>query len=94
MEKVRCPGWPACVEEIYEKAMARYDAEGCFLTDPAYYTSLAERYGIFQTELDTFQRAAVAVGQSSNIDKVSCKEPKNANKERFSARTVIFFISF
>ena len=35
MEKVRCPGWPACVEEIYEKAMARYDAEGCFLADPA-----------------------------------------------------------
>jgi hypothetical protein len=64
MEKVRCPGWPACVEEIYEKAMARYDAEGCFLTDPAYYASVAERYGIFQTELDTFQRAAVAVGQN------------------------------
>ena len=62
MEKVRCPGWPACVEEIYEKAMARYDAEGCFLTDPAYYASLAERHGILQTELDTFQRAAVAVG--------------------------------
>jgi hypothetical protein len=44
--------------------MARYDAEGCFLTDPAYYASLAERYGIFQAELDTFQRAAVAVGQN------------------------------
>ena len=64
MKKVRCPGWPACVEEIYEKAMARYDAEGCFLTDPAYYASLAERHGILQTELDTFQRAAVAVGQN------------------------------
>ena len=35
MEKVRCPGWPKCVEDIYENVMARYDAQGCFLTDPA-----------------------------------------------------------
>lgn len=64
MEKVRCPGWPKCVEEIYERAMDRYDAEGCFLTDPAYYEGLSSRFGILKTELDTFQRAALAVGEN------------------------------
>lgn len=64
MEKVGCPGWPACVEEIYEKVMTRYDREGCFLTDPAYYEDLASRYDILHTELDTFRRAAVAVGEN------------------------------
>lgn len=64
MEKVRCPGWPKCVEDIYEKVMARYDAQGCFLTDPAYYADLAQRYGVLDKELSTFQRAAVAVGQN------------------------------
>lgn len=64
MEKVRCPGWPKCVEDIYENVMARYDAHGCFLTDPAYYEDLAQRYGILGKELDVFRRAAVAVGQN------------------------------
>lgn len=64
MEKVGCPGWPACVEEIYESVMARYDRQGCFLTDPAYYEDLSRRYDILHKELDVFRRAAVAVGEN------------------------------
>lgn len=64
MEKVRCPGWPKCVEDIYEKTMDLYDARGCFLTDPGYYEALARRYGILENELPVFQRAAVAIGQN------------------------------
>lgn len=64
MAKVCCPGWPACVEEIYERVMARYDREGCFLTDPAYYEQLAQQYDILGKELDTFRRAAVAIGEN------------------------------
>lgn len=69
MEKVNCPGWPTCVEDIYEKAMARYDQEGCFLTDPGYYEDLASRYDILHTELDTFRRAAVAVGENEHYSR-------------------------
>lgn len=64
MEKAKCVGWPKCVEDIYEKTMALYDAQGCFLTDPEYYADLARQYNILGKELSTFQRAAIAVGQN------------------------------
>lgn len=64
MEKAQCVGWPKCVEDIYESVMDRFDAEGCFLTDPAYYADLAQKYNILEKELPTFQRAAVAIGEN------------------------------
>ena len=64
MEKAQCVGWPKCVEAIYEKVMDRFDAEGCFLTDPGYYEALAQKYNILGKELPVFQRAAVAIGEN------------------------------
>ncbi len=61
MQAVGCPRWPARWQEIFAKAMATYDQEGCFLANEGFYDALQEKYGCFPQNLEYFKQAAQQV---------------------------------
>ncbi len=52
---------------FYDEVMDRFDADGCALTDPAYYERLHAEYGVFPEYLDVFKEAAAAVGRNEAL---------------------------
>ena len=50
--------YPNSGEDFFQAAMASYEANGCELTDPAYYDRLEEKYGCLGEFLCYFKEAA------------------------------------
>ena len=63
MEAAGCAAYPARWNEIFDTVMGDFDKNGCFLTDPAYYDMLHEKYGVLNKHLEVFKEAAVEVGK-------------------------------
>lgn len=63
MQAAGCTAWPTRWNEIFDTVMADFDQNGCYMTDPAYYDMLHEKYGVLNKYLDLFKEAAVAVGK-------------------------------
>lgn len=69
MAAVGCSKWPQRWRQVYEKAMQSYEETGCPYTDPAYYDFLSEKYHILTEELDTYKKAAAAVGEREDLSR-------------------------
>lgn len=69
MERVGCTQWPVRWNDIYEKAMAAYEKDGCPYTSPSYYDMLANRYRILKEELETFKEAAEEIGKREDLSR-------------------------
>lgn len=69
MECVGCRKWPERWRQVYDRAMAAYDRDGCIFTEPDYYDSLAEQYHILTKELDVYKKAAAEVGAREDLSR-------------------------
>lgn len=69
MSSVNCTKWPQRWRDIYQETMDVFDTEGNPLTDPDYYTELANRYNILSTELETYQQAAIETGRNEALSR-------------------------
>ena len=59
-----CETLPNQLQFYFEKAMAEYDQNGCYLADPAYFRELHDKYGCYPAYLDVFCAAAEQIAQN------------------------------
>jgi len=67
MRQVNCAKFPERWREIYDDAMADYEANGCALLNPAYYDRLHEQYGMLEKYLDVYKQAVSLVRESEAL---------------------------
>lgn len=67
MQQVNCAKFPERWREIYDDAMADYEANGCALLNPAYYDRLHEQYGMLEDYLDVYKQAACLVRENEAL---------------------------
>jgi len=63
-EALGCEILPPQLRFYFEKAMAEYDQNGCYLADPAYFRELQDKYGCYPAYLDVFCAAAEQIAQN------------------------------
>lgn len=68
MQVCNCTVWPERWREIYDRAMHKYEAEGCLYSKPGYYDGVEAKYHVLGEYLDVFKRAAVAVSENKNLE--------------------------
>ena len=67
MNAAGCSAWPQRWREIYPRAMARYEKEGCIYATPAFYEGLEEKYHSIGVELELLKRGALAVAENEPL---------------------------
>lgn len=67
MARVGCTRYPQRWDRLFEKAMDRYDREGCFAADAAFLDGLEERYGCFAKHGAIYRAAAAQVRQEEDL---------------------------
>ncbi len=67
MENARCTVWPERWRKVYDRAMARFEKEGCIYATGKYYDDLEAKYHMLGPELDTLKRGAAAVSQNEHL---------------------------
>ena len=67
MRRVNCAKFPDRWREIYDDAMADYEANGCPLLEPGYYDRLHKQYGMLETYLDVYKQAASLVREDDAL---------------------------
>ena len=67
MKRVNCAKFPDRWREIYDDAMADYEANGCALLEPKYYDRLHAQYGMLGEYLDVYKQAACLVRENEAL---------------------------
>ena len=67
MATVGCQKFPERWQEIYDSAMADFEANGCRMTDPGYIDVLADRYGIIADQRELYKAAASSVAEQEPL---------------------------
>lgn len=67
MDKVNCTKFPERWREIYDDAMRGFYANGCPLTNPAYYDEIGDRYNILTKYRAVYKKAAEEVGKDEYL---------------------------
>ncbi len=70
MKKAGCTVWPERWREVYDRAMVRFEKEGCLYATADYYDYLEEKYHILGPELDVLKRGAAAVAQNEYLHRL------------------------
>ena len=58
MKEVGCKKYPERWSKIFDKAMAEYDNQGCYLTNTKFYDELHVKYGCFSKYGEVYKAAA------------------------------------
>ena len=60
---------PEKYEALFDEAMKDFDANGCIYTKPEYYEMLHQKYGVLQTYLDLYKKAALEIGKNEYLSR-------------------------
>lgn len=67
MKQVGAEKYPERWSEIFDAAMAEYDAQGCYLADPAYFDQLQETYHCMEPNLELYKKAAAQTAEDEAL---------------------------
>lgn len=63
------PPFPDKYKEFFGEVMQDFDRNGCIYTKPEYYEKLHQKYGVLQTYLDLYKKAATEIGKDENLSR-------------------------
>lgn len=61
--------YPEKCNEFFDEVMKIFDENGCIYTKPDYYEMLHQKYGVLQSYLDLYKKAAVEIGKDENLSR-------------------------
>ena len=96
-KQVGVSSFPEIFSTIFDEVVQDFNQNGCLYTSPDYYDMIHEKYGVLESYLDLYKKAAVEIGKDKNLSLVlallcralrnpdfrekSCKEFKWSPKE-------------
>ncbi len=96
-EQVGVSSFPEIFNAIFDDVVQDFNQNGCIYTSPDYYDMIHEKYGVLESYLELYKKAAVEIGKDENLSLVlallcralrnpdfrekSCKEFKWSPKE-------------
>ena len=72
MSRLGCKKFPERWREIYDDAKNMLEEGANPLLSPEYYTSLHEKYGVFESTLDTYKNAAIMIAEKEELSLFFC----------------------
>ena len=81
-QKIGISSFPAYYMDFYADVMQDFDTNGCLYTKPAYYDYLHQTYGVLDSYLDLYKKAAIAVGENEYLSRtlaLLCHSLKDAD---------------
>ena len=69
-EQVGASAFPEIFKTFFDEVMQDFDENGCIYTSPDYYEMLHEKYGVLESYLDLYKRAAVEIGRNENLSRM------------------------
>ena len=60
---------PEKCRDFFDEVMKDFDKNGCIYTKPEYYEMLHQKYGVLQTYLDLYKKAAIEVGKDESLSR-------------------------
>ena len=68
-QNVGIASFPEKCNEFFDEVMRDFDENGCPYTNPDYYDMLHQKYGVLQTYLDLYKKAAIEIGRNENLSR-------------------------
>lgn len=81
-QKIGITAFPEEYRDFYDEVMQDFDAHGCAYTNPEYYDYLHEMYGVLDSYLDLYKKAAVEIGRNEYLSRalaLFCHSLKDAD---------------
>lgn len=66
-QNVNCEEFPERWNTFFEEVKEDFDKNGCLYTKPEYYDNLNQKYGVLDSYLDLYKKAALEVGKDENL---------------------------
>ena len=68
-QKIGITAFPEYYKDFYDDVMQDFDANGCLYTNPEYYDYLHKTYGVLNSYLKLYKKAAVEIGKNEYLSR-------------------------
>ena len=69
-QNVGITSFPDKGNDFFDEVMKDFDENGCLYTNPEYYDMLHQKYGVLQTYLDLYKKAAIEIGKDEDLSRL------------------------